>query len=378
MAKRPLDQPDMANPRQGTFCIRQATGQQELDAVFRFRYEHFFNRFPTGYPGVDHEKRRVFEPHDLKAAHLCAFGEHGELLAVSTAVPATLASIPDAWPGWFGFGVLGAKRLEHTVVSTRMVLHPGVRRTDLFARFHRAILASYREAGHRFAVHYSRPDLVSRYESLGHRQYHVAFQLPTGLLRAPMIMDLRAHANPAEDDALPPDFIHPALYLMQPGQRLEHLRSRLGGAWLESAGMRQLKHLDSALCQAALFRVHDARTLWHSPEEAFLGLVLSGSCAQSHGPAASVSRLIGPGEFVGVGLLDGPGSDCAVSSSTGGVEILIFAPALVRAAAAQAAHVAGPAAIWNRLLLAVADAAAQADTLPPTPIREGTSACGTP
>lgn len=384
MAANPLDQVDSANPREDGLCIREAKGAHELEAVLRFRYEHFFNRFPTGYPGVDHEKRQVVELYDFEATHLCAFDGHETLMAVSTALPAGLDCLPDTWARWFGFDALGAERLERTVVSTRMVLHPRARRTDLFTRFHRAILYSYQKAGHLFAVHYSRPDLISRYESLGHRRYHKAFHLPSGQLRAPMIMDLSGREAPAGENALPPDFVHLAFGLMRPGERLEYLISRLDGA-CRAFERAHSEFLDRVLRQASLLGIDDAWSLWQSADEAFLGLILSGSFEEKAGPA---SRMIGPGNFIGSRLLVGPDMDCtgppgppgtSVTSGAGGAEMLVFAPNLVRAAALQpTTQDTRPAAIWNRLLLAVADAATQADTLPPMPTREGNAVCGTP
>ena len=355
--------------------FRAAQGQHELHAVFRFRYEHFFKRFPTGYPGVDHEKRLVVEPHDCQATHLCAFDEHETLTAVSTAVPTDLKCLPETWPHWFGFDALGTKHLARTIISTRMVLHPRVRRTDLFTRFHQAILGSYRKGGHLFAVHYSRPDLVSRYESLGHRRYHKAFHLPSGQLRVPMIMDLKDQETPVGKAALPPGFVSPAFCLMQPDERLAYLRSRLDRADRELAGLAHSEHLDPILRLASLLRIDDARILSQSLDEAYFGLILSGSLKETKG---SVSRQLGPGEFIGAHLIDGPGVDCTVTSAETGAEILIFAPGLVRVAAAQATQIRDPAGIWDCLLKGVARASAQTENLSPMPPQEGKAACGTP
>jgi hypothetical protein len=206
--------PDPAGECDSSPPLHAASGSDGPSAVFSFRYEHFFHSFPPGYPGVDHARRMVFEPHDQDATHLCALkggasapapGETGytpavsaaalsapgALLAVSTSVPATLRSIPESWPEWFGFALLGPKRLAKTVINTRMVLHPGVRGTDFFARFRLAALAHCREAGYLLALHYCGPAMAARYEALGHRLHHKAFEILPGLVRVPMIYDLR-------------------------------------------------------------------------------------------------------------------------------------------------------------------------------------------
>jgi hypothetical protein len=186
---------------QGGLLLCEATGEAELEAVFRFRYEHHFRQFPTDFPGVDHAKAVAFEPHDLNAAHYCVRAADDSLLAVSTSIPALHPGIPPAWPAWFGFRLLGGHRLGRTVVNTRMVLHPDMRGTGFFLRFRLAVLLRCRQDGFFLALHYCSPELAPRYESLGHRLHHGPFRLPSGELRVPMVMDLRDLEPPAGSGA---------------------------------------------------------------------------------------------------------------------------------------------------------------------------------
>jgi putative hemolysin len=118
------------------YLLRTAQGSDELEAVFQFRYEHFFHCFPDGYPGLDHTQRRIFETHDLAADHYCAFDSDGKLCAVSTATPADAKDIPTEWRRWFQLAGLSRAQLGKVVVSTRMVIRPGHRHSGLFVAFY--------------------------------------------------------------------------------------------------------------------------------------------------------------------------------------------------------------------------------------------------
>jgi hypothetical protein len=172
------------------YLLRTAEGSRELEAVFQFRYEHFFHNFAEGYPGLDRPRERVFEPHDVGGTHYCAFDADGKLCAVSSSTSAVAPDIPPAWQEWFQFGRLASLGLERVVVSTRMVIHPDHRGGRLFGLFYRFIMERYLEVGFEYAVHYCTPDLVCRYEHHGHRVYAKPFTKPPGLLRVPMLIAL--------------------------------------------------------------------------------------------------------------------------------------------------------------------------------------------
>lgn len=163
---------------------------EELAAVFRFRYDYHFKTLADGYPGVDHCRRMVVEPHDYKSTHMCAFGADGTLLAVSTSVPASLPCIPGNWADWLGFSLLTDGNLSRTVVNTRMVLHPAIRGTAFFYSFRFNVLMRCRENGFQHALHYCDPILSVRYEALGHRRFHKPFEILPGLVRIPMMFNL--------------------------------------------------------------------------------------------------------------------------------------------------------------------------------------------
>ena len=170
------------------YDIRTARTEAEREAVFRFRYENHFRLFRGGYPGLDHAGCRVCEPHDPASVHTCAFDPDGRLVAVSTATPADAPDAPASWREWFALDRLAPLGLSRLVVSTRMVLGPALRGSGLFREFYRAVVGGYIRSGVLASLHYSRPGLVPRYESLGHRRYAQAFPLPGGEPRLPMII----------------------------------------------------------------------------------------------------------------------------------------------------------------------------------------------
>lgn len=373
--------------RDEAVCFRAAQGPQELQAVFRFRYEHFFNRFAAGYPGVDHSNRLVCEPHDHAATHLCALDESGRLAAVSTAVPAGLGCIPETWPRWFDFDGLGARLLKRTVVSTRMVLHPRLRHTAFFPWFHQSILRHYREAGFALAVHYCRPDMLPRYESLGHRGYHTCFSLPTGQLRAPMLIAFEENAGPGLEPGLglglPEGSLRPALSRMPPGRGRAQVAARLAASGARAAAQGLPENLDQALCFASLLRLAKGQCLSTAPDEAYFGLILSGEFLEDDGGPA---RRLGPGEFMGSRALHGvatglPPGFTASSAATDG-EMLVFAPSLVRLATAHfrgdgvAAGIVDTGEVWEAVC--GAGAMAHGPHPCPWPLHEEGRACGTP
>lgn len=294
----------------GKYRLRTARGNDELEAVFRFRYEHFFHGVTDGYPGLDRVHARLFEPHDLESTHFCAFDSDGQLCAVSTATPAAEPGIPSSWKQWLQLDGSLFPRSDGIVISTRLVIHPHHRHNGLFDLFYRFIMKNYLETGYRYALHYCSPGLLCRYEALGHRPYGEAFVVPPGLVRVSMFMDLAdvrylrhlnppladlctAHAAPA--DVGPPTTLpllsgpHPNFQLLTPWERLDFVMTRLGRDLLpESLDISPVLEYASPLHLKAGLS-HTAST-----SGSFLFLVLSGTVKR-----IGTDRISGPGAFIG-------------------------------------------------------------------------------
>lgn len=321
------------------YHTRIARKNSEFEAVFRFRYEHFFHCFSDGYPGLDRAGARVFEKHDTTSTHFCAFDSAGRLCAVSTATPATAPDRPEGWNRWLLLDTLAPTGEDNIIVSTRMVVHPEHRGHGLYRQFYRFIMKSYLEAGFRCALHYCSPAFLSRYQNLGHQFYGEAFIMTTGLLRIPMLMDfcdteiLRRVGSPILDlcsahgcrsaplrSTLPGLPFQPDFSLLSPEERLEYIWARIGKEKVP-APEQLLPLLEHAS------PLHLGAGLSHAapPGGELFCLVLRGAI-QDRG----ADRPAGPGSFVGSGLagVAGEPSFTVVEDS----EVLTFDQKLIQAA----------------------------------------------
>ncbi len=321
---------------QNRYTLRTARGTDELEAVCRFRYEHFFKSFSDGYPGLDRAGARLFERHDRNSMHYCAFDSDGKLCAVSTATPAATTDTPAAWREWFQLGRLAPLDPDKVVVSTRMVIHPDHRRTSLFGRFHRFIMERYLEAGFSCALHYCSPGLICRYEGLGHQLYGEAFVVPTphgsGLLRVPMLIALNDYCrlrrmNPVLAElcsiyaprtpsvsisAVLPELDRlPNFRLMDGEKRLAYVRSRLG-----QRPFPDLPSILPPLEYASPLRLGAGLSHAGPAGDGFLCFVLSGAIREQ-----GSDRTDGPGSFVGTTAPEDPSAPFIVLAET---EVLVF------------------------------------------------------
>jgi molybdopterin/thiamine biosynthesis adenylyltransferase len=325
----------------GKYLLRTVS-KSELEAVYRFRYEHFFHCFDDGYPGLDHSKRVLFEPHDTQSTHYCALDTEGDLCAVSTSTLASAHDVPESWHEWFQFERLAPLGLHNIVVSTRMVIHSDHRHNGLFDLFYRFIMECYLKAGLSLAVHYCSPGLICRYEHLGHRLCGQAFTMPTGLLRTAMFIDLddidylrrvtspvaelctAHHVRPhtSSKKTLPAGLLLPNFRLLSPDERLAYISERVGTDRLPPPEtiLPVLEHASTLYLKAGLSHAT-------SPNGGFLCLVLSGAIQENGSPVAA-----GPGSFVGLNMLDDPSKSPQPFAVRTDAEILVFDRLITRSA----------------------------------------------
>lgn len=318
----------------GEYRMRTAR-EDELESVFRFRYEHFFHCFDDGYPGLDRAKGILFEPHDPKSIHFCAFDAGGDLCAVSTATPASAAEAPASWQEWFNLEDLERLCPDGIIISTRMVVHTERRNNGLFDLFYRFIMERYFEAGYSLAAHYCSPGLICRYERLGHRLYGPAFTMPPGLLRVPMFIDLNdsghlqalnspiaglcavrtdgQHAS-SRKALLPSGSMLPNFRLFSPEERLLYVLSRI-------ATDRPVPQIDlkPVLEYASALNLRAGLSHKSPPVGGFLCLVLKGAI-QEYGSEITA----GPGDFVGTDMLFAPNAQSPPFTVLVDTEVLVF------------------------------------------------------
>lgn len=247
---------------------------RDKEALASFRYEHYFKSLPTSV-GADHERRRVWSPHDEDSAQLTARNSRGDLLAVGTGTSAAGRNLPEYWSGLYRFDRLAALGLDKALVFSRLVEHPACRGGGLFLEFFKHCAASFTASGYEHTIHYCAPGLVSLYERLGYRLYARGRMLEGGLFRVPMILSAtdqaylrKAHpaflqaagahlppGNPGPLLAALPELAEYPLCVREPLDRLERVRSLLA----DTAGDPQKLVPDeaaSALRKACLLHLH--------------------------------------------------------------------------------------------------------------------------
>ena len=153
-----------------------AATPEEREEVFRFRYAGYFAD-TRHLPGVDHDRQRVFLPHDALSTHILGRSPQGDTLAVGTATPADAPNIVPVWQELFQLERLKALGLEHIVIISRLVVLPDYRHSAFVGHFFVHLLRHCIEQGYRYAVHYCAPDMLPFYERLGYRAYGEARNL---------------------------------------------------------------------------------------------------------------------------------------------------------------------------------------------------------
>jgi hypothetical protein len=231
-----------------------------------------------------------------------------------------------------------------------MVVHTSLRQTSLLASFYRRILAWCRDRGLFFLVHYCRPDMVRQYELLGHRRYHMPFNLPSGQLLVPMILSLNPKKVP-DGWALPPGYARPAFCLLLPEERMTHVAARLAGAAAWSDAQRMPEGMDKIIASSVPLALHKGQVLSVAGEVPYCGLVLSGTLDERT-PAGSTS--VGPGGWFGPWQMrtSTPMASSLVARTP--AEVLIIPAGLLRKAPLESVQENDPSAL--RAVAATADA----------------------
>ena len=164
----------------------EARDNETREAVYRFRYEQYF--FRREYlPGTDHDRRRVWLPHDDVSRHFLLRTQEGRIVAVGTATP---ADAPCIWKEWRTMLELDALHdmLGLTTIISRVIVSAEERNGPLFGHMCLRLATLLLSEGFRFAVHYCAPAMVSLYERLGYRLYGCGKNLESGAFRLPMML----------------------------------------------------------------------------------------------------------------------------------------------------------------------------------------------
>jgi hypothetical protein len=342
--------------------------------VYRFRYSEHFRLFKGGYPGVDHDLKWVYEPHDEFSQHTCAFAPDGSLAAVSTASRASLDCLPPDWKKWFDFKRLESLDLARLVVSTRMVLRRDLRGSGLFKEFYSELMTGYVRQGLVGSLHYIRPGLASRYTSLGHRFYSSCFNLPQGQLRAPMLilfsdraylescvspllslcvakgLDLFQDLSPKAESILEGPIGEQGRFnLLNLEERKRYAEQKLTAAQAQDAAQklgRLPRELLQPLLLASPLSWEGGSRLDAPLAESQMGLLLSGGVCET---SAQGSRLIEPGDFLGLSFCSCDPQEWLTAYAEKPGQALFFDSCLARLCFEHVKHASSREEVWSCL-----------------------------
>ncbi|MDR0466282.1 MAG: hypothetical protein LBH94_02865 [Deltaproteobacteria bacterium] len=266
----------------------------QREEVYSFRYRHYFNQLPEA-EWLDHDKGRVYSPHDEHCVHLVARNAEGKMIAVSTAGRADAANLPTEWTQMLQLDRLRPLDLAKILISSRLVELPACRGTPLFLLLFKYAARLFTAQGYGYTIHYSPPAVVALYERLGYRSYGNGFTLASGLYRIPMILVVADAAHlgrvrsmfsdairglvPTGDVSLAykllPELLSPPLCAHNAPDALALVRGLCRNNDAEQIIPNEAARL---ICRAALPHLRAGDAPVHPGDKPLLWFVLSGAC----------------------------------------------------------------------------------------------------
>ena len=264
------------------------------EKVYSFRYRHYFNQLPEAQ-WLDHDKKRVYAPHDEHSVHLVARSAEGKMIATGTGTSADSVDLPEEWARMLHLERLKPLGLSNILIYSRLVELPECRGTSLFLHFFKYAARLFTSQGFSYTIHYSPPANVFMYERLGYRIYAGGFTLNSGLYRIPMIL--------VAADAAYLACVHPAFseairglalagdvelaYTLLPELHAKPLAARSAPEALayvrglcRSGDAKQTipEQAARSISRAALLRLRKGDMPIHASDKPLLWFVLSGTC----------------------------------------------------------------------------------------------------
>jgi len=264
------------------------------EEVYSFRYRHYFSHLPEA-EWLDHDRGRVYSPHDDRSVHLVARNAEGRMIAVGTGTRADSTELPSEWINMLLLEHLKPLGLAKILIYSRLVELPECRGSPLFLHFFKHAARLFTSRSFDYTIHYSPPAAVSMYERLGYRMYSGGFTLASGLYRIPMILVAAdaahlARVHPAFSEAI--RGLIPAGDVALVCKLLPTLRALPLCAHSAPEALAYVRSLyrdgDSeqtipektarTLCRAALLRLRKDDAPVHASDNPLLWFVLSGAC----------------------------------------------------------------------------------------------------
>jgi len=340
-----------------SYCLRPAATEEEREAVYAFRYLHYYSHLAE-VPGVDHAARRVYSPHDDTSVHLTGYNKNGDLIIVGTGTRASTENLPNEWHKIFCLERLASLGLENILIFSRLVEHSDYHGSPIFVEFFKYAARYFTERGSAYSIHYCPPPLVPLYERLGFRAYGKGYTLASGLYRIPMILlpsdtarlgsvmttFCRATAGITIHDEVDKAFqllfedATPPLCTMSAEDCLILVRDSLVAVQAGDAASAVPDRAGRIIRKATLFPLAEGDKPLHTNDAPLLWLLLEGSCTAVDADGREIP--VTPGMFIN-------GYSCRQFTVREPGRALFFTPKKENIATALAVL---PSSFWNELV----------------------------
>ena len=160
----------------GQYTVKVAASEEEQNAVYAFRFEHYAAGLGETVPGADREKKLLVEDHDRDASHFYAVDEQGDIAAVLSQNPVDRPSRPPEWHDWLQLNLLeGLFDPKQIAVTTRLIAKPGPRAGSALGSLLLSAFEEQARSGVLCSIFCCSPAMIEVCQHLGYRLYTGGF-----------------------------------------------------------------------------------------------------------------------------------------------------------------------------------------------------------
>lgn len=165
-----------------------ASSQEDLNRILRFQYRVYVEEMGKKPPYADHQKKILIDELDYKADYFFT-EKDGE---VSSCLRLNSVSHPGVLQKYEKSLALSTFLKDHSPdqmkLSTRLMVAPELRGTQVLGALLSEGYEYQRKAGHLFNFCFCAPSLVNLYELIGFRKYTDNFMIPGAGLHVPLVL----------------------------------------------------------------------------------------------------------------------------------------------------------------------------------------------
>ena len=170
--------------------VQVATTREELEAIWRFRYEVYIEELKRDYPNADHERRWLQDEDDeLPSAVNLYLGPLDQILGVQRILIWPPGEIPDEYYQLFSMDVFPG--IEEVVIAEagRLMIRPSARGTQVFPLLVDAMREQWIERDAKLCFFYCVPGLVKHYKRAMNARPYNGRLIPAGFgVGIPMVV----------------------------------------------------------------------------------------------------------------------------------------------------------------------------------------------